>query len=135
MFERTEEIDRIEDRLLAGVVRGHGEHLSRTRRMVAQLRRHVVPQPQTLAMRGRLPDWLAPGDAGSLRQAVERVAAVGHDLGFVQERAFLLPRPRSSPWWPSARPTCMACRSAQPMRVADPVRGLMTSTRRGGRAP
>lgn len=89
--ELNEAVDRVEDHILAGRTESEPADLGRVRRTAARLRRHLVPQRQALAgVLGRLPAWLG-GEAGTeLRQAAERLTAVGHDLDLVQERAQLL---------------------------------------------
>ncbi len=89
--ELGETIDGIEDALLAGRLEDHESELGRTRRLVARLRRNMVPQRHTLArMLERLPGWIGEKDAILLRHAVENLDSLGHDLDLVQERARLL---------------------------------------------
>jgi zinc transporter len=89
--ELIEAVDEVEDNLLADRSSNEAGELGRVRRVVAQLRRHIVPQRQALAgVLAKLPPWLTPDEASSLRLSTERLAAVGHDLDFVAERAMLL---------------------------------------------
>lgn len=89
--ELVEAVDDVEDKLLADRANREAGELGRVRRVVAQLRRHIVPQRQALVgVLNNLPAWLTPEDASSLRLATERLAAVGHDLDFVAERSLLL---------------------------------------------
>ncbi|TXH36991.1 MAG: Mg2+/Co2+ transporter [Rhodospirillaceae bacterium] len=84
-------LDRIEDRILAGYLTDEGTHLGRARQLIIRLRRHMVPQRQALfGLLGPLPDWLTELEAAGLRQAVERLDMLGHDLDLLQDRARLL---------------------------------------------
>lgn len=87
----TGEVDGVEERLLDDRPGEYGEDLGRIRRVVARLRRHMVPQQHALAsFLFRLPSWVGEADAADLRGAIERLGALGHDLELVQERARLL---------------------------------------------
>ena len=58
--------------------------------MAARLRRHMVPQQHALVgLLSRLPAWVAQPEAARLRDAIERLGALGRDLDLVQERARL----------------------------------------------
>jgi len=84
-------IDSIEDRILADHTSNEGKELGRARQLIVRLRRHLVPQRHALlGLLGRLPPWLSDVEATSLRQAVERLDMLGHDLDLIQDRARLL---------------------------------------------
>lgn len=89
--ELGETIDRIEDRILDDHVSNEGSELGRARQLIVRLRRHLVPQRHALAgLLNRLPNWLSAEEAADLRQAVERLDMLGHDLDLAQDRARLL---------------------------------------------
>ena len=89
--ELGETIDHIEDRILDDHISGEGGELGRARQLIVRLRRHLVPQRHALVgLLSRLPDWLSDSEAASLRQAIERLDMLGHDLDLVQDRARLL---------------------------------------------
>ena len=91
MLELADDVDAVEDTILLGRPSRPGEELGRIRRVAAQLRRHMVPQQHALlGLLSHLPDWIGSADATQLRNAVERLAALGHDLELVQERSRLL---------------------------------------------
>ena len=91
ILELAGNVDVMEDAILEGRADRPGEELSRIRRMAARLRRHMVPQQHALVgLLSRLPDWIEQPEAASLRNAIERLGALGHDLDLVQERARLL---------------------------------------------
>jgi zinc transporter len=51
----------------------------------------MIPQQHALlGLLSRLPDWIEVDDATQLRNAVECLGALGHNLDLVQERARLL---------------------------------------------
>ena len=87
----TNDVDDLEDELLEGRIHDRMPELARIRRVAARLRRHMVPQQHALAsLLLRLPPWVDEEGARGLRQAIERLAALGHDLDLVQERARLV---------------------------------------------
>lgn len=89
--ELGENIDRIEDRLLDDHISNESNELGRARQLIVRLRRHLVPQRHALvSLLSRLPSWLSPEETADLRQAVERLDMLGHDLDLVQDRARLL---------------------------------------------
>lgn len=91
MLELTDNVDDVEETILLGRHSSPGEELGRIRRVAARLRRHMIPQQHALlGLLSRLPAWIGDDDATQLRSAVERLAALGHDLDLVQERARLL---------------------------------------------
>jgi zinc transporter len=89
--ELGETIDRIEDRILDDHISNESNELGRARQLIVRLRRHLVPQRHALTgLLSRLPTWLSDDETNSLRQAVERLDMLGHDLDLVQDRARLL---------------------------------------------
>ncbi|HVI89685.1 MAG TPA: CorA family divalent cation transporter [Dongiaceae bacterium] len=89
--ELGETIDRIEDRILDDHISNEGGDLGRARQLIVRLRRHLVPQRHALiGLLNHLPDWLNSDEISDLRQAVERLDMLGHDLDLVQDRARLL---------------------------------------------
>jgi zinc transporter len=91
LIELTSNVDDLEDQLLAGKISDRIPELARIRRIVVRLRRHMVPQQHALiSLLSRLPAWIDVEGAAGLRNAIERLSALGHDLDLVQERARLL---------------------------------------------
>jgi len=91
MLELADNVDTVEEAILMGGPSRPGEELGRIRRVAARLRRHMIPQQHALlGLLSHLPDWIGSDDATQLRNAVERLAALGHDLELVQERSRLL---------------------------------------------
>lgn len=85
-----DQVDGVEDEILAGRFREHGQILGRVRRNVARLRRHANANRVALApLRGHIPPWLEPERDG-LRDALGRLEAIAQDLELVQERTRLL---------------------------------------------
>lgn len=86
----ADDIDSVEDEILAGRFREHGQVLGQVRRNLARLRRHANANRIALApLRGHLPLWLEPERDG-LRDALGRLDTVAQDLELVQERTRLL---------------------------------------------
>ena len=91
LVELTNDVDDLEDDLLAGRIRCQVPELGRIRRIAVRLRRHMVPQQHALtSLVTRLPPWVGEDGASGLRQAIERLTALGHDLDLVQDRARLV---------------------------------------------
>jgi zinc transporter len=89
--ELGETTDRIEDRILDNHINNESNELGRARQLIVRLRRHLVPQRHALiGLLSRLPNWLSADETTALRQAVERLDMLGHDLDLVQDRARLL---------------------------------------------
>ena len=90
ILELADDVEQLEEALLAADAQP-GEELVRVRRVAARLRRHMVPQQHALiGLASRLPSWIDDADGTKLRNAIERMGALGHDLDLVQERARLL---------------------------------------------
>jgi zinc transporter len=86
----ADEVDDVEDEILAGRFREHGKVLGRVRRNLARLRRHANANRLALGpLRGHLPLWLEP-ERDELRDALGRLEMVAQDLELVQERTRLL---------------------------------------------
>jgi zinc transporter len=87
----SDEVDDVEEQILAGQLKHQGTALGKIRRALAQLRRHLAANRAALTpVPARLPDAYHAQERQDLRQAIERLTAVGHDLELVQERARLL---------------------------------------------
>ena len=85
-----DQVDSVEDEILAGRFREHGQVLGRVRRTVARLRRHANANRVALApLRGHIPPWLAP-ERDALGDALGRLDTIAQDLELVQERTRLL---------------------------------------------
>jgi zinc transporter len=96
LVELTNDVDDLEEELLAGKLDCQVPELGRIRRIAVRLRRHMVPQTHALtSLLTRLPPWVGEDGARDLRAAIERLAALGHDLDLVQERARLVGDQRS----------------------------------------
>jgi len=86
----ADEVDDVEDEILAGRFREHGKVLGRVRRSLARLRRHANANRLALGpLRGHLPPWLEP-ERDELRDALGRLEMIAQDLELVQERTRLL---------------------------------------------
>ena len=91
LVELTNDVDDLEEDLLAGKLDCQVPELGRIRRIAVRLRRHMVPQAHALtSLLTRLPSWVGEEGARDLRAAIERLTALGHDLDLVQERARLV---------------------------------------------
>ncbi|WP_044560640.1 transporter [Azospirillum sp. B4] len=89
--ELADDVDDVEDSLLADRLEDEGEKLGRIRRTSARLRRHLGPQRTALNVAlSRMPGWCGTEDRSRLRQAIDRLEGVSQDLDLVQERARLL---------------------------------------------
>ncbi|HWA75685.1 MAG TPA: CorA family divalent cation transporter [Polyangiaceae bacterium] len=84
-------VEDAEDDVLAGKVGMRGGELGRIRRLLARLRRHASANRNALRpLPDLLGEWCLPEQAQRLREAVERLDAVGQDLELVTERARLV---------------------------------------------
>lgn len=87
----SDQIGTIEDVILAGDTRDQGTVLGRVRRQTARIRRNLIPVRHALVgLLPRLPPWVGEPQTNRLRQAVERLDGLVHDLDLVQEQARLL---------------------------------------------
>jgi zinc transporter len=86
-----EQVDGIEDRILAGHFHQEGAGLGRARRLMSRLRRHLNAERHELAdITSQLPSWSDPGDSDELQRAVGRLDSFGQDLDLLYERGRLL---------------------------------------------
>ena len=91
MLDLSDTLHVLENTVLEGQADGASQELGRIRRVAARLRRHMVPQQHALlGLASRLPAWVEELDATRLRNAIERLSALGHDLDLIQERCRLL---------------------------------------------
>ena len=97
MLDLSDGLDRLEEEVADGRGKDAIERLNQVRKVAARLRRHMAPQQHTLVgLMARLPGWIGEGEAVLLRNAIERLGALGHDLELVQQRAQLLQEQRSA---------------------------------------
>ncbi len=97
MFDRIvtdlrEVVEDMEDRILKENFYADRRELSRVRRLLAQLRRHLNANRQMLTSRliPHLPSWCSETEESELRRDLDRLSAVAQDLDLVQERARLV---------------------------------------------
>jgi zinc transporter len=97
MFDRVvtdlrEVVEEMEDQILKENFYADRRELSRVRRLLAQLRRHLNANRQALATRliPNLPSWCSENEESELRRDFDRLSAVAQDLELVQERARLV---------------------------------------------
>lgn len=97
MFDRVvtdlrEVVEEMEDQILKENFYADRRELSRVRRLLAQLRRHLNANRQALVTRliPNLPSWCSENEASELRRDLDRLSAVAQDLELVQERARLV---------------------------------------------
>jgi zinc transporter len=87
----TQQVDLIEDKLLAGSLRQKRGDLGRLRRVFVRLQRLLAPEPAALfRLLQQPPRWMAAGDLADMRQATEEFSLVIRDLAVLQERIRLL---------------------------------------------
>jgi zinc transporter len=87
----ADDLDKIEDALLAGTSADLRSQLGALRRQAVSLRRQLLPQRQALARLLSLPPtWWSSDDAYDLREAVDRFSSVAEDLGAAEDRAKVL---------------------------------------------
>jgi len=87
----TEQVDLIEDKLLAGSLRQKRGDLGRLRRVFVRLHRLLAPEPAALfRLLQQPPRWMPPQDLADMRQATEEFSLVIRDLTALQERIRLL---------------------------------------------
>lgn len=89
--DSAQEVDRIEDRLLADRLERRRVNLGSLRRVLVRLQRLLAPEPAALfRLLSRPPKWIAEADVNELRQSTEEFAAVLTDLAALHERIKLL---------------------------------------------
>jgi zinc transporter len=84
-------LDQAEDDILGGKYLAHGPLLSRGRRAMARLRRHLMADLGALHL---VPDamasWCEAEHCQRIRQAVQRFSGIAQEVDFVQERSRML---------------------------------------------
>ncbi|GGP24928.1 transporter [Silvimonas amylolytica] len=89
--DSAEEVDRIEDRLLADRLERRRVNLGSLRRVLVRLQRLLAPEPAALfRLLNRPPEWIAQEDIDDLRESTEEFSAVLSDLTALHERIKLL---------------------------------------------
>lgn len=84
-------LDTAEDDILGGHYLAHGPLLSRGRRTMARLRRHVMADLGALqAVPDAIASWCDAENCQRVRQAVLRFGAIAQEIDFVQERSRML---------------------------------------------
>lgn len=82
-----DQVDDIEDRILAGRFQREGAGLGSVRRLMSRLRRHLNAERHELTdILTQLPSWCTEADDADLRRAVGRLDAFGQDLDLLYER-------------------------------------------------
>jgi zinc transporter len=82
-----DQVDDIEDRILAGRFHSEGGGLAGVRRLMSRLRRHLNAERHELTdILTQLPPWCTETDEADLRRAVARLEAFGQDLDLLYER-------------------------------------------------
>ena len=95
-FDRTieamvDDLDEIEDAVLAGSSADLRSQLGGLRRRAVNLRRRLVPQRQALArLLSQPPRWWSADDLHNLRESVDGFSSVAEDLGAMEDRAKVL---------------------------------------------
>ena len=97
MFDRVvtdlrEVVEDLEDQILKENFYADRRELSRVRRLLAQLRRHLNANRHAFVARlmPHLPSWCSENELSELRRDLDRLNAVAQDLELVQERARLV---------------------------------------------
>lgn len=86
-----EQLETVEDELLAGHHQGHAAALAGLRRLMVRLQRLLTPEPSALArVLGRPPAWMSVHDLQQLAQANEEFSLVLRDIAAVQDRIKLM---------------------------------------------
>ncbi|MES2152059.1 MAG: transporter [Pseudomonadota bacterium] len=89
--DAVEQIDNIEDSLLAGRLAHRRETLGVLRRVLVRLRRLLAPEPASLfRLLQKPPAWMADADTQDLRQSTEEFSAELNDMSSLNERIKLL---------------------------------------------
>jgi zinc transporter len=82
-----DQVDDIEDRILAGRFHAESPGLAGIRRLMSRLRRHLNAERHELTdILTQLPPWCTETDEADLRRAVGRLEAFGQDLDLLYER-------------------------------------------------
>jgi zinc transporter len=85
------QVDDIEDRILAGRFHQEGAGLGQARRLMSRLRRHLNAERRELSdIMNKLPDWCGESEAAELQRAVGRLDSFGRDLDLLYERGRFL---------------------------------------------
>ena len=86
-----DQVDDIEDRILAGRFHKEGAGLGQARRLMSRLRRHLNAERRELSdIMSKLPAWCGESDAAELMGAVGRLDSFGRDLDLLYERGRFL---------------------------------------------
>jgi zinc transporter len=85
-------VEDMEDLVLKGNFSLNRQELSRIRRLVARLRRHLNASHYALLyhLMAHFPKWYSQTEEIQLRRHLERLSAVNQELELVQERARLV---------------------------------------------
>lgn len=87
----TDQVDDVEDTMLAERGQRSRARLGSLRRVLVRLRRLLAPEPGALfRLLNQPPRWIAPGDLQDLRHSTEEFSAVLADMSALQERIKLL---------------------------------------------
>ncbi len=92
IFDLREVVEDMEDLVLKGNFHLNRRELSRVRRLVARLRRHLNASHYALRyhLMTHFPSWCSQAEELELRRHLERLSAVTQELELVQERARLV---------------------------------------------
>lgn len=89
--DATNQVDAIEDNLLAGRLDHKRADLGALRRVLVRLQRLLAPEPAALfRLLQRPPSWVAELDSQELRQSTEEFSVVLSDMAALRERIKLL---------------------------------------------
>jgi zinc transporter len=87
----SEQVDDVEDRLLAGRLEAKRVRLGQWRRLLVRLQRLLAPEPGSLfRLLQHPPAWVQPEDVQELRQSTEEFSVALRDIVGLQERIKLL---------------------------------------------
>ncbi|MGO4780612.1 CorA family divalent cation transporter, partial [Lysobacter sp. 2RAB21] len=87
----TQQVDRIEDRLLANRISTDRTQLGSLRRSLVRLQRLLAPEPTALfRLLNRPPDWISHDDIQDLQQAAEEFSTAIGDSAALVERVKLI---------------------------------------------
>jgi zinc transporter len=89
--DATAQIDRIEDRMMAGHIAASRPKLGALRRMLVRLQRLLSPEPAALfRLLNKPPAWIAASDLQKLRESAEELGSALTDSMALVDRARLL---------------------------------------------